>query len=77
MPLADRLAQFEPNRKNSGCCTCKWLKTITEKDRAAFEDWIAQGHSLQQLYNICIDDPDNPYPVSLSALRNHVRDCKK
>lgn len=76
MPISERLAQAKPNESNRGCRTCLWMETLSEKDRAAFYEWIDSGNSLTQLFRICVDDPDNPYPVSFTALRNHVRDCR-
>lgn len=77
MPLADRLKKIEPNRSNDGCRTCQWLTTLSEEDHAAFHQWINNGNSLMQLHKACAADPDNPIPISLSALRNHLRECKK
>lgn len=76
MGLSERLAAQDPQQANRGCRTCQWLAQLDEPDRAAFHDWLATGYSLTQLYRVCVDDPDHPYPVSFTALRNHVRDCK-
>lgn len=77
MGLSERLAEVNvPNLSNSGCRTCKWLLTLSDKDRAAFYDWVQNDHSIMQLHRLCVSDPDNPLTVSFTALRNHVRDCK-
>lgn len=74
MSLATRLSAVIPNRANSGGCrTCTWVKSLPEGDRAAFDEWIDRGRSLAQLWEIATADPDNPFPVSLTALRQHVR----
>lgn len=75
MGLSDRLAETTPNKSNRGCRTCQWLLTLGESDLAAFHNWIADGNSVMQLHKVCNSDPDNPLPVSFTALRNHVRDC--
>jgi len=75
--LSERLEGLTPNKANKGCNTCKWILTLNEKDKQSFDNWIAEGHSLHQLYAVCASDPENPLPISLSAFKNHFRDCKK
>jgi hypothetical protein len=48
------------------------LDNLTAADRAAFDQWLADGHSLQQLYEICAAD-NPPLDVSLTAFRHHLR----
>lgn len=72
MSLANRLSVVFPNHSNRGCRTCKWLDNLTAADRAAFDQWLADGHSLQQLYEICAAD-NPPLDVSLTAFRHHLR----
>lgn len=74
MALAKRLETVIPARSNKGGCrTCIWLKTLSEADRRAWYQWIADGKSVAQLFEIAAADPDNPFPVSMTALRHHVR----
>ena len=74
MSLAKRLSAVVPVRANrGGCVTCQWVAALPESDRAAFDQWIAENRSLAQLWEIATADPDNPFPVSLTALRHHVR----
>lgn len=77
MSLFDRLSTVEIRRKsNSGCQTCVWLETLPEVDRKAFNDWIDNGWSIRQLHGICSTDPDHPLHISLTALKNHLHDCR-
>ena len=75
--LSERLSTITPNKANDGCTTCKWLLTLSEKDVKSFNEWIANGNSMRQLWHVCSSDPDNPLPISLSALKNHIKDCRK
>ena len=77
MPLAQRLSVVIPTRSNrGGCATCAWLRELPEGDRKAFREWIADGKSMTQLWEIAASDPDHPIPVGLSAMRLHIRSCK-
>lgn len=71
MSLFKRLSEAQPSRSNTGCVTCQWLLTLTDADRAAFNEWVDNGSSLAQLHSIASSDPDNPLTVSLSAMRDH------
>ena len=73
MAIASRRAAVVPNRANSGCVTCKWVEKLPPNDQRAFHDWLDEGRSLTQLWDIISTDPDNPLTVSITALRNHVR----
>lgn len=74
MSLSVRLSGVIPNRSNrGGCVTCQWVADLPEPDRQAWDQWIADKRSLSQLWEIASADPDNSYPVSLTALRYHVR----
>lgn len=74
MSLANRLTAVVPTRSNKGgCLTCAWVEALSASDRAAWDTWINEGRSLAQLWEIASHDPDNPYPVSLTALRHHTR----
>ena len=75
--LSERLKELTPNKANTGCRTCKWLVTLSDKDAESFNEWIINGNSMRQLHDVCATDPDNPLPVSLSALKNHFKDCKR
>lgn len=69
MSLAQRLASVQANRANAGCRTCEWLTTITDADRQAWNDWLADGKSGQQLYEIARSEG---LDISLSAFRHHL-----
>ena len=73
MALSDRLNSVTANRANRGCVTCRWLVELPDTDREAFKAWITAGKSVLQLHELCATDPDNPLPVSFTALRNHLR----
>ena len=73
--LSERLKEANPRKK--GCQTCLWLLTLSEKDYDSFNELVVDQNSKQQLYEICTTDPDNPMPVSFSAFKNHLRNCKK
>lgn len=74
MALAQRLSTVIATRSNKGgCCTCAWVKSLNKADLEAWNLWIAEGKSLTQLWEIASADPDNPFPVSITALRGHVR----
>ena len=75
MSLANRLNSVVPGRANAGCCTCKWLAALKVPDRRAFDRWIVDGHSKNQLYEICTHD-DPPLTVSLTGFRAHLRHHK-
>lgn len=74
MSLAERLKQAKPRLGPSECHTCAWLQTQTPKDRAAFDDWIANGNSQAQLRRECQIDGLN---VSETSFGRHVRNCMK
>lgn len=70
MSLAQRLASVQPNQANNGCRTCKWLETLTDADRQAWNDWLADGKSGQQLYEVARAEG---LDISLTAFRHHLR----
>ena len=76
MSLSEQLkrivAEGAARATNNGCRTCQWLDVLDVKDREAFLDWVKSGRSLSQLWDI-VGKHDPPYPVSLSALRQHVK----
>ena len=70
MSLAQRLASVQPNRSNAGCRTCHWLESLTDADRQAWRDWLAEGKSAQQLFEVAqLEGLD----ISLTAFRHHLR----
>lgn len=73
MSLADRLKRADQTRSNRGCVTCEWMVALSDQDRAAILQWIADGLSIKKLWEILISDPENPLPVADTAFRNHVR----
>ena len=72
MSLANRLASIEITQIR-GCYTCHWWRGLTDTDRAAFSQWIADGHPAAQLWEVCCSDPDNPLKVTESSFRRHLR----
>lgn len=70
MSLAQRLASVHPNQANNGCRTCKWLETLTDGDRQAWDEWLAAGKSAQQLYDVAVVEG---LDISLTAFRHHLR----
>jgi hypothetical protein len=73
MSLSDQLNSMQPKRSNQGCVTCKWLDTLKEPDRRAFDNWITDGKSIAQLWQACYDDTDNPLNISNTPFRDHIR----
>jgi len=71
--LANRLSAVQPSRANKGCVTCKYLKTLSPKDLDAWNEWIAEGRSLVQLWEVACADPENPLNVSITAVRHHIQ----
>jgi hypothetical protein len=76
--LASKLASVVPQNSNRSCGTCRWLGQLAPADRAAVDEWLAEGRSLAQLWRIASDDDTNPYPLSVAAFggcfREHQRD---
>lgn len=78
MSLATRLSAVIPSRSNKGgCLTCQWVAELSDEDQAAFDAWIDDGKSLTQLWEVATADTDHPYPVSITALRHHVRNHRQ
>lgn len=73
MSLATRLQTVVASRANAGCETCKWLDSLTDSDRHAFDSWLKDGKSLAQLWEIATSEDINPLQVSITAMRNHIR----
>jgi len=65
----------EPRRRFNGCSTCEWFNALPKADQKAFKEWAEQGWSLRQLHRICATDEQHPLGISLSAMKNHIRDC--
>lgn len=77
MSLANRLSDVVPTRgRRNGCTTCNWIASLSDSDRAAFNQWIAEGRSITQLWEVAASDPHNPIEVGISAMRLHLRTCK-
>lgn len=76
MSLAKRLSQVVPFQTNSGCRTCGWLKQLPAADRHAFDDWLVEGRSAAQLWEVCCSD-DNPLQISLTGFRHHLKHHKR
>ena len=76
MSLANRLSAVVPERSNRGCVTCKYVETLPPRDKAAWDEWIKEGRSLAQLWEIASSDTENPLKVSITGLRHHIRHHK-
>lgn len=70
MTLAARLASVQPHRSNIGCRTCMWLETLSKSDRQAWIDWLAEGKSAQQLWEVATQEG---LQISLTGFRHHMR----
>lgn len=78
MSLAKALSAVQPTRgRPLGCTTCRWFDSLPQTDQTAFNDWIASGRSTTQLWEVAANDPDNPLTVGLSAMRLHLRTCRR
>ncbi len=78
MSLANRLSAVVPSPgRRDGCSTCRWLGSISDADRDAYEAWIDEGRSITQLWEVCRNDPDHPIPVGVSSMRLHIRTCRR
>lgn len=74
MSLKNRIDDATVNRANDGCHTCRWLSSLDDTDRKAFNDWLDNpDNSRRQLYELCFTDPDNPLLVSETGFRAHLR----
>lgn len=61
MSLAARLGAF--TRGTVGCSSCRWYDQLEPADQATFDEWIANGGNVSQLWRECRADPENPLPV--------------
>lgn len=75
MSLSERLGNAKPRRTKRGCETCIWLADLSQQDQQSILDWVTNGWSIRQLYNICTNDPERPLLISETAFKNHLRDC--
>ena len=75
MSLSERLKQIEPHRTKRGCETCLWSAQLPQEDQDSITEWVTAGWSIRQLHRICAAEPENPLWISLTAFKNHVRDC--
>jgi hypothetical protein len=57
MSLADRLESSTAHiAKNASCQTCRFLVTLTQKDRDAVYHWADAEYNMAQLYRECQAD---------------------
>ena len=75
MSLSERLQGEKPRRTKRGCESCIWTAQLPTEDQQAIREWIEASWSIRQLHKICATDPDNPLRISVSAFKNHIRDC--
>ena len=70
MSLANRLNAVNAQPKNDGCRTCKYVNELPPADRLAFDDWITDGKSIAQLWEICHAEG---LDVTSSPFRTHIK----
>ncbi len=70
MSLALRLSAVIPSATNNGCRTCRYLADLSPTDRRAFDDWITEGHSATQLWEVCCADG---LEISMTGFRHHMK----
>ena len=75
MSLSERLSSTEPRRTKRGCETCIWLTGLPEVDQKALVDWLEAGWSIRQLHALCVTNTEHPLTISVTAFKNHIRDC--
>jgi hypothetical protein len=46
---------------------------LAPKDLDAWNEWIDEKRSLVQLWEVAVNDPDNPLTVSITAVRHHIQ----
>ncbi|SHX91338.1 Uncharacterised protein [Mycobacteroides abscessus subsp. bolletii] len=71
MNLAQRLGPVRYSR--SGCSVCRWYDQLDAKNRADFDNWIAQGGEISHLWRVCASDPVNPLNIQRARFSEHVR----
>ena len=51
-----------------GCATCLWYGSLDKGDKAAFDQWLADGKSTRGLWRMCADEG---LRISCSPFRDH------
>ena len=70
MSLATRLNSVKSNKRNEGCRSCQYVDSLPPADRLAFDDWVTDGKSIAQLWEICHAEG---LDVTSSPFRTHIR----
>ena len=73
MSLSDQLESLDAKPSVTGCKTCHWLATLSTADRRAFDAWLADGKSRQQLWQACVNNDENPLKITFTPFRDHIR----
>lgn len=68
MSLFDELEK-EIEKRRPVCAVCEWLDTISDDDRRAFDQWLADGKAKKPLWRACCRLGLN---IGHSAFGDHV-----
>jgi hypothetical protein len=72
MSLCDDIATYKPK----GCVTCNWYRTISDKERAAFDAFVTDFHRAPRSYPLSdLQDMCEPYGLTTNprSFREHVQ----
>jgi hypothetical protein len=67
MSLSDRIAQQVD--KPAGCRTCAFYDALPPVDKAAFDEWVADGRPVEALRRLCVTEG---LEVTETPFRSHV-----
>lgn len=71
--LEEALTALVPKPKPQGCKSCAWLAGQTDSVQNHVRDWVIEGHSTKQLYEVL---RAHGYPLSISAFKFHNEHVK-
>ena len=75
MALADELEVEKQFYSTNRCKVCQWVDNLSDKDAAAYQDWIDSGQDLAKLFRAATRI-DPPVPSAYSTFSRHVRECR-
>lgn len=75
--LSDRLKTAQPNPANKGgCVTCRFWAELKPETQRLINEWIDNGHSVKQLYDILstpsVDSDEPVLRISNTGFRLHM-----
>lgn len=76
--IANRLKSAQPYARRAnqgGCVTCQWWKTIRPETRQLINQWLDNGYSGKQLWEIITagsDGDEPPLDISITGFRLHL-----